>query len=87
VSTALVAAILVPPARSSLAVAVLGYGLGALVTPVLAVLHRFKKQAALKSVYYVGRVRYEHLALIALCVGVLAGLCHAWLAATELAKQ
>lgn len=85
--SAAVAAALLLPAESSLPLALAGYAAGALVTPAATVAFRFGRQRAAKSPYYVLRSSLERWLVIALGVGILSGFGHAWLMATQLAKQ
>lgn len=85
--TSVTAAALLAPARDHLAFAIAGYILGALVSPVLVVVHRFTARAAKRQPTYVLRPRIKWIVMAALLLGVTAGLGHAWYIATELAKR
>jgi hypothetical protein len=75
------------PAQSHLSLAYLGYVLGALVAPLLVVVHRFAVRSAARDLYYVMQPRLTWIAMTAFTIGVCAGAGHAWLIATALAKQ
>ena len=87
VALALAAAGALFVAPGSLGIAVPGYVVGALAVPCLTVLHRFFRQSAAKSPYYLPDLKLERLMLLALGLGLVAGVAHAWFVATELAKQ
>jgi hypothetical protein len=85
--TAVLSAAALVPAQSHLSLAYLGYVLGALIAPLLVVVHRFALRSAARDLYYVSRPRLEWIAMSALAIGMCAGVGHAWLIATALAKQ
>jgi hypothetical protein len=85
--TAVLAAAALFPAQSNLSVAYLGYVLGALLAPLLVVVHRFAVRSAARDLYYVVQPRLKWIAMAAFTIGVCGGAGHAWLIATALAKQ
>ena len=66
---------------------VVGYVLGALVTPLLMVAYRLLRRTARKNPAYVPRPRLERLLVVATVTGIVVGVLHAWFVATELAKR
>lgn len=64
-----------------------GYILGAVVGPVLAVAHRFSVESRQKSPWFVRSLIPGRIIAAAVGLGLAVGLIHAWLLATELAKQ
>jgi hypothetical protein len=68
------------------AVSALGYGLGALAAPLLAVLFRWDRQKVRANRRGVVIRWHEPVLHAALGVGITTGLVHAWLLATELAR-
>lgn len=87
VATAVASVLLLLPASSSSALAIAGYCAGAVLTPAFTVIFRFGKQSATQNPFYIPQRSAERLLQVALVVGILAGVGHAWLVATELAKQ
>jgi hypothetical protein len=85
--TAVLSAAALLPAQSDLLLAYLGYVLGALLAPLLVVMHRFAARSAARDLYYVVQPRLRWIAMSAFTMGVCAGAGHAWLIATALAKQ
>jgi hypothetical protein len=75
------------PALANPSLAYLGYVFGALLAPLLVVVHRFAVRSAARDLYYVVQPRLKWVAMAALTIGVCAGAGHAWLIATALAKQ
>lgn len=65
---------------------VVGYVLGAVACPALAVVHRFMTENRRKSPWYVRTSGSGRVLLVAVLTGVAVGVLHAWLLATELAK-
>jgi hypothetical protein len=86
-ATAVLSAAALLPAQSNLSLAYLGYILGALLVPLLVVVHRFAARSAARDLYYVMQPRLKWIAMSAFTLGVCAGAGHAWLIATALAKQ
>jgi hypothetical protein len=66
---------------------VVGYVLGALLTPLLMVAHRLLRRTARKSPWYVPRFTWERVLVTATVLGIVLGTVHAWFVATELAKR
>jgi len=66
---------------------VLGYVLGAVITPGLAVAHRYSLESRQKNPWFVRARRPGQIVVAALVIGMVAGIGHTWLLATELAKQ
>lgn len=75
------------PGMSSLKYAAAGYLLGALVVPAFTVMFRFGRRSAAQNPFFIPSLRTERLMLLALVVGIGAGIANAWFVATELAKQ
>ena len=84
---AVAAVVVVPFGVHDAAVSGLGYLLGALGTPALVVGYRFARRSAARSPYFVPRTGLERLALLALGLGIAAGVANAWFFATEVAKR
>lgn len=88
---ALLAAVLVPLTLDtsdigSFRLSVVGYVLGAIVVPVGVAVHRFRREEAKRSPYYDPRYAYDKIAAVAMAVGVLSSVWHAFVVATELAR-
>ena len=66
---------------------VAGYTLGAVVTPALAVAHRYSLASREKNLWFVRNKGPGRLMISTLTVGLLIGMVNAWWLATELAKQ
>lgn len=64
-----------------------GYLLGAVVTPIAAVLHRFYLFSRQTSLWFVRNLVPGRIVVTALIIGLAAGMVHAWWLATELAKK
>jgi hypothetical protein len=73
--------------RDELPWSVAGYVLGAIVVPAVTVLHRVLRQSAAKSPYFLPHPQRERLVMVALLVGLAAGMVHAWFVAAEVAKR
>lgn len=67
-------------------ISVVGYLLGAIVTPLGVALHRYRRDEAKRSPYFDPRHRYDRLAALAMVLGILASVWHAFVVATELAR-
>ena len=65
----------------------LGYVLGAVGTPIFAILHRISFETRRKDPWFVSSKTSNRIVAIALTSGLVAGLANAWFLATELAKQ
>jgi hypothetical protein len=78
---------LVWSAQQQLVWGLVGYVLGAVVTPLLTVAHRLLRRTARKDPYYVPRPTWERLLVAATVAGIGLGIVHAWFVATELAKR
>jgi hypothetical protein len=65
---------------------VIGYLLGAIAGPVLAVAYRFVAENRRKDPWFVRTSGPSRLVLVSVLAGIAIGLGHAWLLATELAK-
>ncbi len=88
-ATALAGVLVLPAvarAEGLVTVGLVGYLLGALVTPVLAVVARWQHQRASSSRRFVVVRWHARVLHAALGIGLAAGLVHAWLVATELAR-
>lgn len=88
---ALVALILVPltldtSAIGSVRLAALGYVLGAVVVPLGVAMHRYRREEAKRSPYFDPRDRYDKVAAVAMALGLLCSVWHAFVVATELAR-
>ncbi len=86
-AAALVSAGLLVVASGQPVVCVVGYLLGAVAAPALAVVHRVLAERARKHPWFVYAARPGQMVMLALALGMAAGLGHAWFLATELAKQ
>jgi hypothetical protein len=73
--------------RDDVVLSLVGYALGTLVTAVLVVLHRGEVHKAQRDLWFVPQARLDRMAALALGGGMLAGLGHAYLFATEIAKR
>ena len=70
-----------------LAVWVTGYLLAAMLAPALVVLYRVRDRRAQDDVYYTRRQGPRRMAALAIASGLIVGVTHAWMIATEIAKQ
>jgi hypothetical protein len=90
-AAAAVASALVVPALARtgplVTLSLLGYVLGALATSVLAVVHRWKSRTIRTNPRRVVVAWHPRLVTAALALGIAAGMVHAWLLATELARR
>lgn len=73
-------------AMGAVRLAVVGYVLGAIVVPLGVALHRYRRDEAKRSPYFDPRHRYDRLAALAMVLGLLASVWHAFVVATELAR-
>ncbi|MBF4765000.1 hypothetical protein ISU07_17855 [Nocardioides islandensis] len=65
----------------------LGYVLGAVITPVLAVFYRVIFENRRKDPWFVRSTRPGRVMTLGVLFGVAAGMVNAWLLATEFAKR
>lgn len=85
------AALLVPltldtASAGAFKLAVVGYVLGALLVPLGVAAHRFLRDEAKRSPYFDPRYRFDKIATVAMVLGILAAVWHAFVVATELAR-
>lgn len=71
---------------SAFRMAVAGYVLGALVVPLGVAAHRYLRDEAKRSPYFDPRHRFDRVAGLAMVLGILAAVWHAFVVATELAR-
>jgi hypothetical protein len=84
---AVAATLLILPGRDHLGLAIGGYCLGALATPLLTVIYRFARQSVAKNPFFVPRLILDRVLYGFVLLGICVGIVHAWLIATELAKR
>ena len=85
--SSLLAAGLLVQASGRPVIAGLGYVFGAVITPVFAVAHRILYESTRKNPWFVHSEIPGRIVIVALTIGLVAGMGHAWFLATELAKQ
>ena len=68
-------------------VGIVGYCLGALLTPTLVVIYRFGRRRSMQNPFFIPQRGLERLVMLLLTAGILVGAVNAWFVATELAKQ
>jgi hypothetical protein len=71
----------------SFRLAIVGYTLGGVLTPLAVSAHRYLRDEARRSTrYFDPRYAYDRMAVAAMVVGLLAAVWHAFVVATELAR-